>query len=86
MKLGAIYDRGSRKDFVDLFALLECGADLTSLIQLFRTKFPRANIEHLIRSLVYFDRADREGAPTMLWRVSWPGVKRRICDAASGVR
>ena len=33
MKLSAIYDRGSRRDFVDLYALLESGFDLTSIIE-----------------------------------------------------
>lgn len=86
MKLGAIYDRGSRKDFVDLFALLETGNDLLRLVRLFRSKFPTANVDHLIRSLLYFDRADRERSPTMLWRVSWPQIKRRIREATAAAR
>ena len=85
MKLSAIYDRGSRKDFVDVFALLESGSDLGALVELFRAKYPGANVAHLKRLLTYFERADREPSPTMLRRAPWPQVKRRIRDAVAGL-
>jgi hypothetical protein len=86
MKLAAIYDRGSRKDFVDVFALLENGYLLADLIERFQEKYPRANVDHLVRSLQYFDRADQEASLRMLLQISWPAVKRRIRQAVTTKR
>lgn len=83
MKLAAIHDRSTRKDFIDLYALLETGKDLGSLLELFLQKYPRASREHVVRSLVYFDDAERERMPRMRARWTWAAVKRRIRAAVA---
>jgi hypothetical protein len=78
MKLSAIAQRGSRKDFVDLLALVQEHRPLGELLQLYRRKFDVQEIGHLLYSLVYFEDAEAERMPKMLWAVEWPAVRKRI--------
>jgi len=57
MKWAAISDRGSRKDFIDLYLICNTsGLTLESLVPLLSKKFPEANINyyHMLKSLAYF--------------------------------
>lgn len=78
MKLSAIAQRGARKDFVDLCALLERHRELPEFLDLYRKKFSMDDIGHLLYSLSYFDDAEREPMPEMLWNVSWNDLKNRL--------
>lgn len=78
MKLSAIAQRGSRKDFVDLFALGTEHRPLAELLDLYQKKFEVQEIGHLLYSLVYFEDAETERMPKMLWDVDWPDVRKRI--------
>lgn len=78
MKLSAIAQRGARKDFVDLYALLERHRELPELLDLYRKKFSIDDIGHLLYSLSYFDDAEREPMPEMLWNLSWNDLKNRL--------
>lgn len=78
MKLSAISQRGSRKDFVDLFALGRHGFTLQQMLGWYREKFEVDDIAHLLYALVYFDDADAEPRPSMIWKVSWPEVKETL--------
>jgi hypothetical protein len=80
MKLSAISQRGSRKDFVDLFALGRHGFSLQQMLGWYREKFEVDDIAHLLYALVYFDDADKEPRPSMLWKVSWREVKETLRD------
>lgn len=82
MKLSAIAQRGSRKDFVDLFALGKEHRPLPELLDLYRKKFEIQEIGHLLYSLVYFEDAEKERMPNMLWKVEWPEVRQQIEDWA----
>lgn len=75
MKLAAVAQRGSKKDFVDVYALGLRHAALPSLLSLYRQKFSIEDIGHVLYGLTYFDDADRERTPRMLWEVDWPTVK-----------
>lgn len=76
MKLSAVVGRGSRKDFIDLYALSrEVG--LARLLNCGARKF-RDHADFLIqaaRALVYFDDAEKEPPPRMLKRIDWSAVK-----------
>ncbi len=80
MKVVTIGERGSRKDFVDLYFFLRSGGALDTLMALLRRCF--ANIDyneyHLLKSLVFFDDAEAEPMPRMLRRTSGPQVKKTI--------
>ncbi|MCF6094259.1 nucleotidyl transferase AbiEii/AbiGii toxin family protein [Microaerobacter geothermalis] len=73
MKIAAVSHRGARKDFIDLYMICQQGISLLSLLKLLPQKFPQANINfyHMIKSLVYFDDAEREPMPAMYSSVYW---------------
>jgi hypothetical protein len=77
MKLAAVAQRGSRKDFVDVFALGR-RFRLTEMLRFYSEKYGLEDNGHLLVALSYFDGADRERMPTMLERWTWPSVKRAI--------
>jgi hypothetical protein len=77
MKLGAIAQRGARKDFVDLFELGR-HTPLAEMLGFYRRKYGVRDVGHVLVALCYFDDADRERMPTMLRRSPWPEVKRTI--------
>jgi predicted nucleotidyltransferase component of viral defense system len=73
MKLLAISGRGSRKDFIDLYSILRRGLSLQELFKLLpkRYKEGRANSYHILKSLAYFEDAEREPMPKMLVPFDW---------------
>ncbi len=77
MKISAIASRGTRRDFIDLYAISQ-QYGLAHLLELFQTKFARANynILHILKSLAYFEDAEREPMPDLLVPISWKEVKR----------
>lgn len=77
MKLAAIASRGSRKDFVDIWVLASRHRSLGEYLALYRRKYG-ADDAHVLRSLVYFDDADREPPLRMLAEISWDEVKADI--------
>jgi hypothetical protein len=84
MKLLAVAQRGSRKDFVDVYELLQNGAALPRMLEDFREKFKTDSISAL-RGLTYFDDAETEPMPEMLNTVEWPTMKRAVAGAVREV-
>ncbi len=80
MKLLALAQRGSKKDFIDLYALLK-KFSLEELLEFYRKKFSVEDVSHVLYSLGYFEDADLERTPRMLWNVNWREVKRFIIVA-----
>lgn len=77
MKLSAIAGRGTKRDFIDLYAVaLEHG--LSQIMEWFNTKFAAANYSrvHLLKSLTYFVDAEKDPAPDLLVPISWEQVKQ----------
>ena len=77
MKLIAISGRGSRKDFVDLYTILRSGATLRECFEWLPRKYGpgRANTYHILKSLTWFEDAEREPMPTMLEPFDWDECK-----------
>ena len=76
MKISAIAGRGTKRDFIDLyFAAQRYG--LPRLLELFQEKFPEVNYSsiHLLKSLTYFEDAEKDPSPDMLLPLSWEEVK-----------
>ncbi|MEW6181492.1 MAG: nucleotidyl transferase AbiEii/AbiGii toxin family protein, partial [Chloroflexota bacterium] len=67
MKLVALSQRGTKKDFVDLFFLLREKLTLADLKTIVEQKFTgvRYNWTHVIRSLGYFEEAENDPMPLM---------------------
>ena len=78
MKISAIAQRGSVKDFLDVYAMIRSGLDLPSMLGLYREKYSIEDISHVLYGLSYFDDADREELPFMLWDVEWESVRATI--------
>lgn len=87
MKIAAISGRGSRKDFVDLFFILSGSLSLRQSLELTTKKYGanRTNRYQLLKSLTYFDDAEREPMPQMLHPVNWDTCKRFFIQAARDV-
>jgi hypothetical protein len=79
MKLSAITSRGSRKDFIDLYFILE-KYSLAQVLTDFTQKFAGVDYSQnlLLRSLVYFVEADSEPSPEMLINTSWEEIKKGL--------
>jgi predicted nucleotidyltransferase component of viral defense system len=78
MKIDAISSRGSKRDFVDLYFILKkFDLELEKFFKYFEKKFGKKNfnIYHILKSLVYFDDADKDPELNMLVRFSWEDVK-----------
>lgn len=77
MKLGAIIGRGSRKDFMDLYFILQKELSLAQLLRLVPKKFAGRQdvVPQAFRALVYFADADAEPAPRVLTPVPWDRIK-----------
>ena len=77
MKWAALSSRGSRKDFIDLYFIAKAGLDIKGLFPLLSRKFPGAEINryHMLKSLSYFDDAEREPWPIMHKPAKWIDIK-----------
>jgi hypothetical protein len=77
MKIAAISDRGSRKDFIDLYFICKDQLSLREVLRLYGRKYGKlkANLLHLYKSLTYFDEAEKQAMPFMLKPFYWDGLK-----------
>jgi hypothetical protein len=77
MKLAAIIDRGTRKDMVDLYYLLQV-VSLETIFEVAAVKYARVRSFPVssIRALAYFADAEALPMPRMLDRTSWPKMKK----------
>lgn len=78
MKLVAIANRGARKDFIDLYFILKKDISLEELLNLLDKKFPRQRHHHMhiLKSLNYFEDAEKEPLPRLLLPCRWEEVKK----------
>jgi hypothetical protein len=77
MKLAAVAQRGSKKDFVDVFALGR-RFGLGDMLAFYRRKYGVEDVGHVLVALAWFDDADRERTPMLLQRQSWPDIKATV--------
>lgn len=82
MKLSAITNRGTKKDFVDFYFLLQ-RYTMSELIGFYEMKYPDAQMFATLKSLTYFDDAEEDPMPLMIIPVEWELVKKSIINAIS---
>jgi predicted nucleotidyltransferase component of viral defense system len=82
MKIGAITARGRKRDFVDLYCLLN-HFTLNEILNAFLKKYRDATLELAIRSLFYFEDAESDFEPKCFFDYSWDKVKKKIKNEAS---
>jgi len=77
MKISAITNRGTKKDFIDLYFLLK-KYSLEKIINYYLEKYDDATLLLTLKSLTYFNDADNEPMPKMLENTSWEKIKKTI--------
>ncbi len=63
MKLSAIAQRGSRKDFIDLYTIAQHHRPFTELLDLYRRKYAVEDVTPVLYGMAYFDSAVQEPMP-----------------------
>ncbi|HQI46977.1 MAG TPA: nucleotidyl transferase AbiEii/AbiGii toxin family protein [Bacteroidales bacterium] len=77
MKLSAITGRGTKKDFFDLYFLLQ-KYSMTEMFNFYKQKYDDGSEFLVIKSLSYFDDAEKQMDPEMLKKINWQKVKNNI--------
>jgi len=77
MKLAAITGRGTKKDFVDLFFLLQTFS-LNEMLAFYNQKYHDGSEFLVLKSLSYFEDADKDEDPLMLDKFDWNKMKVSI--------
>jgi len=79
MKLNAISGRGSKKDFIDLYFLLE-EFTLDEMIEFYLEKYFDGSRFMVIKSLTYFVDADNQQTPDIYSKFNWETCKQKIIE------
>ena len=79
MKINAIEGRGSRKDFVDIYMLLQ-HYTLSELLDFYSMKYPNYSIFRALLSLTYFDDAETQAMPKIFIPQTCEVIKAYISD------
>lgn len=77
MKIAAIMDRGTKRDFIDIYEMIRKGMNLENIFKLYDQKYHtfETNEFSIIKSLGYFDDAEASDIPQMIKEVRWEQVK-----------
>lgn len=83
MKINALESRGTKRDFVDLFFLAK-EFSLEEMFNFYNQKYGCLDdhIYNIVKSLTYFEDAERNEMPRMIVNVSWDEVKNYFEAAA----
>lgn len=78
MKLAAITNRGTKKDFIDLYCLLK-KYTLKQILKFYSEKYNDSSIFMVLKSLTYFEDAEADILPNILDKsINWENVKKTI--------
>ena len=84
MKINAIEGRGSRKDFIDIYFLLQ-HYSLNQILQFYQRKYPENSVFRALMSLTYFDDAEQQDMPTMFSDKTWTEMKQYIVNQVKNI-
>lgn len=78
-KLITISMRGAKKDYIDLYVILQ-KISLQKLIEKLEEKYTSIeyNLPHILKSLVYFEDANKQPMPKMFIPLNWDQVKNYL--------
>ena len=79
IKLAAITGRGAKKDFTDLYFLLQ-QYNLGEMIEMYGQKYADGSAFMVLKSLTYFEDAKADKMPEMLLAISWVDIKKTITE------
>jgi len=77
LKFQAILKRGSKKDFIDLFVLLQ-QFSIEEMFQWFNQKYPNVETAQLLISMTYFEDAEADLMPVLFFNATWKEIKESI--------
>ena len=80
MKVNAIIGRGTRKDFIDLYVLLQ-HYSLLEIMAFYKQKYPEFSEYRALLSMRYFEDAEMQDVPKMFIDTSWDSMKSTIIEA-----
>ena len=80
MKIAAIINRGSKKDFIDLNELLKIFT-FHQIFDFYLQKFKDSSLFFAMKSVIYFDDADEQEMPYMFHPITWQSIKENIKKA-----
>ncbi len=80
MKVNAIIGRGTRKDFIDLYVLLQ-RYSLSEIMAFYKQKYPEFSEYRALLSMTYFEDAEMQDMPKMFIDTSWNTMKSTIIEA-----
>lgn len=84
MKVNAIEGRGSKKNFIDLYFLLQ-HYSIQDILGFYAKKYPEYSIFRALMSLTYFEDAESQFMPKMFTNVSWEDIKNTLRKAVAEV-
>ncbi len=77
LKLNAIAGRGAKKDFWDLYELLN-HYSFDQMISFYQKKYPNNALVMIAKSITYFAEADLQPDPLCFKNLKWESVKKDI--------
>lgn len=77
MKINAIEGRGAKKDFIDIYFLLQ-HYSLDDILKFYAQKYPNYSIYRALMSLTYFADADPKEMPILFADIEWEEMKSFI--------
>lgn len=77
MKINAIEGRGTKKDFIDIYCLLQ-HYSLQDILDFYQQKYPENSLFRALMSLSYFEDADPQLMPKMFLSTGWEEMKTVI--------
>lgn len=84
MKINAVEGRGTKKDFIDMYFLLQ-HYTLEEILTFYATKYPENSQFRALMSLSYFEDAENELMPTMFANIEWDDMKQFILNKVTHI-
>jgi hypothetical protein len=82
MKLAAVTGRGTKKDFIDIYFLLQ-QYPLKEMMNFYNKKYADGSDFLVLKSLTYFEDAEQEQEPVMLTNINWKTIKETVLQKHS---
>jgi predicted nucleotidyltransferase component of viral defense system len=77
MKLQALSNRFSKKDFWDVAFLLDTFS-LSEMLEIFKSKFLQIDIGYIVHSLTNFEDAEKDLDPVAILPKTWEAIKKEL--------
>ena len=82
MKVNAIIGIGTKKDFVDMFVLLQ-HYTMADILSFYKQKYPEYSEYRALLSMTYFDDAEKQDMPLLFIDNTWDEMKTAIVKAVT---